>query len=229
MHDKKELLLRVTGLSKGYQLPKGTLSILDEVDLDLNRGEFLSVVGESGVGKSTLLQILGTLDTPDAGEAYFEGQSIFNLTQVECAQLRNKHIGFVYQAHHLIPELSALENVMLPLLVGGANQADAKKRSEALLIDLGLGKRILHTPARLSGGEAQRVAVGRALVTHPSLLLVDEPTGNLDEATAQSVFKAMHVLCKQKETAIIMVTHSMALASQTDRIVRLRQGKLIAV
>ena len=226
MTKHQNVLLRVTSLSKAYNSPTGALSILSDMDLDLYRGEFLAVVGESGVGKSTLLQILGTLDMPDSGEAYFEGQSIFNLTQSECAQFRNENIGFVYQAHHLIPELSAVENVMLPLLVGGVNKHEAEKKSIQLLSKLGLDKRLGHIPARLSGGEAQRVAVARALVGKPSLLLVDEPTGNLDEATAQSVFKSMQELCKEEGTAVIMVTHSMALAAQVDRAVCLRQGEL---
>jgi len=222
----KDVLLKVAGLSKSYYSASGTLNILKDVDFELCSGEFLAVVGESGSGKSTLLQILGTLDDPDEGNACLAGQELFTLKQNERARLRNRSIGFVYQAHHLIPELSALENVMLPLLVRGEKRHQAEQISTDLLERLGLKERLSHVPAKLSGGEAQRVAVARALVGKPSLLLVDEPTGNLDEATAQSVFQAMQALCQQEGTAVVMVTHSMALAGQVDRVLCLKQGEL---
>jgi len=225
----QDVLLKVTGLSKSYDSSSGTLNILHHVDFVVRRGEFLAVVGESGTGKSTLLQILGTLDDPDEGDAYLAGQSLFTLNQGERARLRNQSIGFVYQAHHLIPELNALENVMLPLLVRGEKKYEAEKTAIDLLQRLGLNERLSHVPSKLSGGEAQRVAVARALVGKPSLLLVDEPTGNLDEMTAQSVFQAMQSLCQQEGTAVVMVTHSMALAGLVDRVLCLKQGKLIAV
>jgi len=225
----EDLLLRVTDLSKSYRSASGSLKILDHVSFELYRGEFLAVVGESGVGKSTLLQVLGTLDDPDSGQAYLEGSSLFILSQRERAQLRNKSIGFVYQAHHLIPELNALENVMLPLLVSGMKKKEAEQNATDLLVQLGLKDRLSHVPAKLSGGEAQRVAVARALVGKPGLLLVDEPTGNLDEATAKGVFQAMQDLCQQVGTSVIMVTHSMVLASQVDRVLCLKKGKLITV
>ncbi|MDQ6956954.1 MAG: ABC transporter ATP-binding protein [Mariprofundaceae bacterium] len=223
----QDVLLKVTGLSKSYYGSSGTLNILHHVDFVVHRGEFLAVVGESGTGKSTLLQILGTLDDPDEGDAYLAGQSLFTLSQGERARLRNQSIGFVYQAHHLIPELNALENVMLPLLVRGEKKHEAEKTSIDLLQRLGLKDRLSHVPSKLSGGEAQRVAVARALVGKPSLLLVDEPTGNLDEMTAQSVFQAMQSLCQQEGTAVVMVTHSMALAGLVDRVLCLKKGKLI--
>ncbi len=223
----QDVLLKVTGLSKSYYGSSGVLNILKKVDFVVHRGEFLAVVGESGTGKSTLLQILGTLDDPDEGDAYLTGQSLFTLSQGERARLRNRSIGFVYQAHHLIPELSALENVMLPLLVRGEKKHEAEQASVDLLKRLGLKDRLSHVPAKLSGGEAQRVAVARALVGKPSLLLVDEPTGNLDEVTAQSVFQAMQLLCQQEGTAVVMVTHSMTLAGRVDRVLCLKQGKLI--
>jgi len=225
----QNILLKVTNLSKSYYGSSGTLNILKNVEFSLCRGEFLAVVGESGSGKSTLLQILGTLDDPDEGNACLAGQELFTLNQNERARLRNRSIGFVYQAHHLIPELSALENVMLPLLVRGESKSEAEKNSVDLLQRLGLKDRLSHVPAKLSGGEAQRVAVARALVGKPSLLLVDEPTGNLDEATAKSVFQVMQLLCQQEGTAVIMVTHSMILAGQVDRVLCLKQGKLIPV
>lgn len=223
----QDVLLKVTGLSKSYSGSSGTLDILKDVNFTVNRGEFLAVVGESGTGKSTLLQILGTLDNADAGNVYLAGQALFGLNQSERARLRNRSIGFVYQAHHLIPELSALENIMLPLLVRGESKGEAEQASVDLLQRLGLKNRLKHVPAKLSGGEAQRVAVARALVGKPSLLLVDEPTGNLDEATAQSVFQAMQQLCQQEGTAVVMVTHSMILAGQVDRVLCLKQSTLI--
>ncbi|MDX8397554.1 MAG: ABC transporter ATP-binding protein [Mariprofundaceae bacterium] len=227
--EDSDLLLQVSGLNKSYHSPAGTLDILKDVQFNLSAGEFLAVVGESGSGKSTLLQVIGSLDDPDTGEARLHGLSIFEMNQAERAALRNKSIGFVYQAHHLIPELSALENVMLPLLVGGVSKAESLLRATKLLIRLGLDERLEHVPAKLSGGEAQRVAVARALVGKPSLLLVDEPTGNLDEATAQEVFRTMQALCEQENAAVIMVTHSMALASQADRVLCLKQGCLLPV
>jgi len=225
---KENILLRVAGLSKSYQGPSGSLDILDHISMELSYGEFLAVVGESGSGKSTLLQVLGTLDNPDEGEAYLAEHMLFSLNQRERAHLRNRSIGFVYQAHHLIPELSALENVMLPLLVRGEGKKEAEEKSVDLLVRLGLKDRLSHVPAKLSGGEAQRVAVARALVGKPSLLLVDEPTGNLDEVTADEVFEAMQQLCREENAAVIMVTHSMALAGRADRVLRLKQGKLLS-
>jgi len=222
------VLLHVSGLNKTYQSPSGDLNILQNMSFDLQKGEFLAVVGESGAGKSTLLQVLGTLDDVDSGYAELDGCDIFSLGQDERAKFRNESIGFVYQAHHLIPELTALENVMLPLLVRGVSQAEAKQRATDLLQRLRLPERLEHVPARLSGGEAQRVAVARALVGCPRLLLVDEPTGNLDEATAQNVFQAMLDMCREEGAAVVMVTHSMALAHQADRILLLKQGQLLA-
>lgn len=222
----QDALLQVIGLSKSYSGPSGSLEILKDLDFVVHRGEFLAVVGESGSGKSTLLQILGTLDDADAGDVHLAGQALFSLNQSERAHLRNRSIGFVYQAHHLIPELNALENVMLPLLVRGDTKDDAEQASVDLLQRLGLKNRLSHVPAKLSGGEAQRVAVARALVGKPSLLLVDEPTGNLDEATAESVFQTMQQLCQQEGTAVVMVTHSMILAGQVDRVLCLKQGVL---
>jgi len=223
---KQDILLNVQGLCKNYNSPSGTLNILKNVSLELHKGEFLAIVGESGSGKSTLLQLLGTLDDCDAGEVSLHGTSIFSLSENEQAKLRNRSIGFVYQEHHLIPELTALENVMLPLLIQGVSQHEAKTRSEELLIRLNLAERLQHPPTRLSGGEAQRVAVARALITKPILLLADEPTGNLDEATAQTVFQAMQRLSLEEGAAVMMVTHSSILAKQADRMLQLHHGQL---
>lgn len=216
----------VAALCKSYETPSLTIPVLDQLELSMDRGEFLSIIGESGSGKSTLLQILGTLDEADSGTATLDGSSLFGLSSSERARLRNRKLGFVYQAHHLIPELSAIENIMLPLMIRGENRVDAKTRSDALLARMHLSERAEHVPARLSGGEAQRVAVARALVGSPHLLLADEPTGNLDENTADDVFQALLQLCHEENAAVVMVTHSTLLASATDRTLRLQHGKL---
>lgn len=189
----------------------------------------MAVVGESGSGKSTLLQILGTLDRPDSGEIFMGDIDITKLSQNQLAELRNKHIGFVYQSHHLIPELTAIENVMLPQLIQGMSDTQARSNAAELLADLGLKHRLDHIPAHLSGGEAQRVAVARAIINKPRLVLADEPTGNLDEETAQTVFSMMLNLCKQHGVAVVMVTHSKALASVCDQEYGLIHRKLILV
>ncbi|OIO70045.1 MAG: lipoprotein-releasing system ATP-binding protein LolD [Zetaproteobacteria bacterium CG_4_9_14_3_um_filter_49_83] len=219
--------LQVRDLSKSYKTEVEPIHVLRGVSFELEQGQFLAIVGESGSGKSTLLQILGTLDEAESGEALLDGRSVFNLSEREKAGLRNSSIGFVYQAHHLIPELSALENVMLPLLIRGESSKEAAGRAMDLLTRLGLQSRSHHVPAKLSGGEAQRVAVARALVASPKLLLADEPTGNLDEKTAQEVFSQMRLLCQEEQASVIMVTHSMALANATDRVLQLKKGVLI--
>jgi len=222
-------LFRVQGLCKGFDAPAGHLQILQDLGFSLREGEFLAVVGESGSGKSTMLQILGTLERPDAGEIWLGGEPIHALGVNKQAQLRNEKIGFVYQAHHLIPELTALENVALPLLVQGLRASDAKQRAHELLTRLHLQDRERHVPARLSGGEAQRVAVARALATNPRLLLADEPTGNLDERTAGEVFEVLQQLCSEEQAAVVMVTHSKGLATACERMLRLHNGRLIPV
>lgn len=220
-------LLRIEGLAKSFESPAGHLEILRDISFELAGGQFLAVVGESGSGKSTMLQIIGTLDLPDHGEAWLDGESLFSLSKRQQAKLRSEKIGFVYQAHHLIPELTALENVMLPLLVQGRSGNDARDRAALLLERMHLGGRLEHVPARLSGGESQRVAVARALATSPSLLLADEPTGNLDEATASEVFGLLRQLCLEEAAAVVMVTHSTALAQACDRRLRLHSGTLL--
>ncbi|MDQ6951381.1 MAG: ABC transporter ATP-binding protein [Mariprofundales bacterium] len=220
-------LLSVRGLSKDFITPGGTISVLQQVDFSAERGEFLAIVGESGSGKSTLLQIVGTVESPDAGEVLLDGLSLFSLTSREQARLRNQKLGFVYQAHHLIPELTALENVMLPLQIrGDMTVQEIHQRAEALLGTLNLGQRLHHVPGKLSGGEAQRVAVARAMVGRPALLLADEPTGNLDESTAKRVFDTMLNLCREMDTAVVMVTHSRALALASDRVLQLHDGRI---
>jgi len=221
-------LLSVRGLCKHFSSPAGRIDVLNELDFELNEGEFLAIVGESGSGKSTMLQILGTLERPDAGDILLDQTPIQTLASNQQALLRNEKIGFVYQAHHLIPELTALENVVLPLLVRGVAQAEADERGRQLLSRLNLSAREEHIPARLSGGEAQRVAVARALAASPRLLLADEPTGNLDEHTAHEVFALLRQLCREENAAVVMVTHSLSLAHACDRMLTLHNGKLVA-
>jgi len=222
-------LFKVQALCKGFDAPAGRLEILKGLEFDLDEGEFLAVIGESGSGKSTMLQILGTLDRPDSGEIWLAGESIQGLSENQQARMRNEKIGFVYQAHHLIPELTALENVTLPLLVQGVATAQAEERGRSLLTRLGLAGRMDHIPARLSGGEAQRVAVARGLSTRPRLLLADEPTGNLDERSAQEVFELLQHLCREENAAVVMVTHSKVLARACDRMLCLHEGIFIPV
>lgn len=220
------LLLEVSGLYKSFVSPAGPIDVLNGINLNVMYREFVAVVGQSGSGKSTLLHVLGTLDSADHGRVVLAGKTLFSLSPKQMAVVRNKKIGFVYQAHHLIPELNALENVMMPLLIRGNKREDAESRSMDLLARLGLQNRTGHRPGKLSGGEAQRVAVARALVGNPCLLLADEPTGNLDEHTAKEVFDAIRQLCQEEHTAVMMVTHSGDLAHTCDRVLHLHEGRL---
>jgi lipoprotein-releasing system ATP-binding protein len=224
--DSSSTVLRVTDLHKTFDSPTGPIHVLNGIDVVLHRGEFMAITGESGSGKSTLLHVVGTLEPADSGDAVLNGRQLFGLKPKQTAEIRNREIGFVYQAHHLIPELDALENVMLPLLVRGESKSVAKAKAEDLLTRLGLKARFFHRPGRLSGGEAQRVAVARALSGEPGLLLADEPTGNLDEHTAGEVFAEMRQLCKQEGAAVMMVTHSSHLARHCDRMLHLHNGVL---
>jgi len=192
----------------------------------VKQGSFTAIIGESGSGKSTLLQLLGTLDYADSGEIHLNKKPIHHLNENELAILRNQQIGFIYQSHHLIPELTALENTILPLLIQGVGYKESIIRAQALLEELGLKDRESHIPAHLSGGEAQRVAVARAIITQPKLILADEPTGNLDEITAHTVFNMMRDLCKSQEVAVIMVTHSRIFANACDEVYELSEHTL---
>lgn len=226
MADSSGVVLQVMDLHKTFRSPTGPIHVLNGVDVALRHGEFMAIIGESGSGKSTLLHVIGTLEPADSGEAVLNGRRLFGLKPKQTAEIRNREIGFVYQAHHLIPELDALENVMLPLLVRGESKSIARAKAEDLLARLGLKERFFHRPGRLSGGEAQRVAVARALAGEPGLLLADEPTGNLDEHTAGEVFAEMRQLCKQEGAAVMMVTHSSHLARHCDRMLHLHNGVL---
>lgn len=220
--------LNVSQLCKDYPTRSGPLAVLRNVDLQLQRGEALAVMGPSGSGKSTLLHILGTLDRPTSGAVQFDGKDPFALSEPELADFRNRHIGFVFQDHHLLPQCSVLENVLVPTLVSGDDRAKAEDWARELLGRVGLLDRLDHRPAELSGGERQRVAVARALVRRPVLLLADEPTGNLDRRTAQAVGQLLLDLHRQEQTVLVVVTHSPELARTFPRRLDMADGRLEA-
>ena len=211
-------------LVKTYPSGEGRITVLEDCDVKVAAGEMLAVVGPSGVGKSTLLHLLGGLDRPDSGQVLVGGQDLASLSRDGRAAQRNRSIGFVFQFHHLLPDFTAEENVMMPLQVGRMPTSQAKQRARQVLEELGLGARGHHTPPELSGGERQRVAIGRALVQQPQVLLADEPTGNLDPHTAGSVFSALLDLQKTRKLAVILVTHAQELANRCDRIATLVEG-----
>ena len=202
------------------------IHVLDGVSLSVARGEIVAIVGASGAGKSTLLHVLGALDAPNSGTVRIGGQELAGLGDLALAALRNRAVGFVFQFHHLLREFSALENVMMPLLIGGAEPAAARRRAEALLERVGLGARARHRPAALSGGEQQRTAVARALATDPAVFLADEPSGNLDHATAEALHDLLAALARDLETGMVVVTHNRSLAARADRILHLENGHL---
>ncbi|HUE94910.1 lipoprotein-releasing ABC transporter ATP-binding protein LolD [Pseudomonas sp.] len=227
MQDKAVLSCR--NLSKSYDEGPQSVVVLADLQLELHPGERLAIVGTSGSGKSTLLNMLGGLDTPSTGSVWLAGEELSALNEKQRGLLRNRALGFVYQFHHLLPEFTALENVCMPLLIGRTPIPEARQRATALLERVGLGHRLAHKPSELSGGERQRVAIARALVNKPGLVLLDEPTGNLDHHTAQGIQELMRELSSSSQTAFLVVTHDMGLARQMDRILRLEDGKLVAV
>ena len=218
--------LVVEQLTKNYSTPDGELSILRGIDLSMNRGESLAITGPSGSGKSTLLYLLGSLDVPSSGKVALDGQNPFGLSDAEQARFRNQKIGFIFQDHHLLPQCNVLENVLIPMLAGRGADATAETRARELLQRVGLAERLSHFPAQLSGGERQRVAVCRALINGPALLLADEPTGNLDHATAESVGSLLLDLNREQNTLLICVTHSLELANRFPRHCVLNDGRL---
>ena len=218
--------LRAEGLAKTYAEGDLKTHVFHDVSLSVIEGETVAILGASGAGKSTLLHLLGGLDTPTAGEVWVAGQRMNALTDAARGKLRNRALGFVYQFHHLLPEFTAAENVVLPQLVRGADRKTAWERAEQLLGTLGLGQRLEHRPSKLSGGEQQRVAVARALANKPPLVLADEPTGNLDEHTADIVFGEFLNLVRDEGTAALVATHNERIAAKMDRVVRLHEGRL---
>ncbi len=221
--------LTVTGLTKSFPTPAEPLVVLDGVDLDLGPGDAAVITGASGCGKSTLLHILGTLDTPTAGRVLLAGRNPFELPEAELARFRNQRLGFVFQDHHLLPQCSVLENVLVPTLVNRSAPDGVEQRARHLLDRVGLSARLEHRPAELSGGERQRVAIARALVQEPCLVLCDEPTGNLDPQSARSIGDLFLELHREQESILLVVTHSMVLAGRFRRRYELIGGQLKAV
>ncbi|WP_205343073.1 lipoprotein-releasing ABC transporter ATP-binding protein LolD [Denitrificimonas caeni] len=222
-------VLECRHLGKSYSEGPAEVHVLQDVELYLKPGERVAIIGSSGSGKTTLLNMLGGLDTPSAGSVWLAGEELSALSEKKRGLLRNRALGFVYQFHHLLAEFNALENVCMPLLIGHLPIVEARQRAEALLTRVGLAHRIHHKPSELSGGERQRVAIARALVNQPALVLLDEPTGNLDRSTAQTIQELILELSVSLGTAFLVVTHDPALAQQMDRILTLENGRLIPV
>jgi lipoprotein-releasing system ATP-binding protein len=221
-----EPLLRASGLAKSYTMGKRTLEVLRGVNLEIARGEFFALRGASGSGKSTLLHLIGGLDSPNAGEILFDGRDVAKFSESELTHFRNRRVGFIFQAYHLLPELTALENVCLPARIARISANDAQKRGRELLEQVGLKDRIEHKPYELSGGEQQRVAIARALIAEPELILADEPTGNLDSHTGAEIIELLKGLCVQRKATLVIATHDAKLAASARRVIELVDGRL---
>lgn len=219
-------LLRCENISKFYDEGSQKMQVLKNVSFSMNTGELVAIVGSSGSGKSTLLHTLGGLDQPSEGQVFIKGQSLQQLSSNKLAQLRNQNLGFVYQFHHLMADFTALENVMMPMLIGNQNKSEATDRAEKMLQAVGLSHRITHRPSALSGGERQRVAIARALVNNPALVLADEPTGNLDQKTTESIFDLIKQLNHEQNIAFLLVTHDLKLADKLSRRFVMADGVL---
>ena len=217
-------MIHTQGIKKSY----GTLEVLKGIDLHIQKGEFVSIIGASGAGKTTLLQIIGSLDKADAGELTVDGIAINQLSDKQLAAFRNRHIGFVFQFHQLLPEFTALENVCIPALIAGIKSKDAEKRGKELLSRMGLSDRMQHKPSELSGGEKQRVAVARALINNPSLILADEPSGSLDSNNKKELHSLLRKLCNDDGLTVLLVTHDNDLAQVSDRVIEMRDGNIVA-
>ncbi|TNH04439.1 lipoprotein-releasing ABC transporter ATP-binding protein LolD [Testudinibacter sp. TR-2022] len=221
-------LLACHALNKSYQEGDNTTQVLKNVSFSMQNRELVAIVGSSGSGKSTLLHLLGGLDRADSGEVLLNGANVFDLAANKLAELRNRYLGFVYQFHHLMADFTALENVMMPLLIGKQNKSEAKDRAEQMLTAVGLSHRTSHRPSALSGGERQRVAIARALVNRPALVLADEPTGNLDRKTTESIFELIQQLNQEQQIGFLLVTHDMNLANKLSRRMVMQDGVLRA-
>ncbi|MCA9503341.1 MAG: ABC transporter ATP-binding protein [Spirochaetaceae bacterium] len=219
-------LVGIRGLARSFETAAGRVEVLKDLDLDIAEGDRIAIVGQSGVGKSTFLHILGTLDHPSAGSIRFRGEDVFARSREALADLRGRFLGFVFQFHHLLPEFTAIENVMMPGLIQGVPPDEMRARGERMLGDVGLSHRIEHAVGKLSGGERQRVAVARALVLDPPLVLADEPTGNLDPATGDQVAELLFDMNRTRGTTLVVVTHSKRMADQLGRVLVLREGRL---
>ncbi len=226
MSEQGNIVIQATGISRGFRQGPKRVQVLKDVNLQVPAGTSMAIVGVSGAGKSTLLHILGGLDKPDEGEVMVDGQSLWQKSDAERSDLRNSRMGFIYQFHHLLPEFTALENVAMPLLIRGESISVAAKRATELLTKVGLDQRLDHKPGELSGGERQRAAVARALVGNPGCVLGDEPTGNLDERTANHVFEQLLELNTELNTSLILVTHDMRLAAKMNQRFELHMGGL---
>ena len=220
------VLLRAESLVKTFSLEKRTIEVLRGLSFEIEAGERIAIVGSSGAGKSTLLHLLGGLDLPTGGEIYFKGEALSSKSSDELARFRNQHLGFIFQFHHLLRELTALENVMMPALIARTPYRESRKRARRLLKRVGLGHRLAHRPSELSGGEQQRVSLARALMNRPPLLLADEPTGNLDEETSSEIHTLLQEINREEGTALVIVTHSLALAQSMPRRLEIVQGRV---
>ncbi|MCI1279261.1 MAG: ABC transporter ATP-binding protein [Nitrospira sp.] len=221
-------MIDVVDLYKSFPMGGRELVVLNNINLHIKRGELITIMGASGAGKSTLLQILGTLDRPTKGTVSFDGQDLFQLTEQQQAEFRNRRVGFVFQFHHLLPEFSALENACLPAMIQKRDMADVVGEATKLLSEVGLADRLHHKPGELSGGEQQRVSVARALMQQPDLVLADEPTGNLDSHTGEALFALLRQLNRSRGTTFVIVTHNDKLSSQADRIVSMQDGMIVS-
>ena len=220
-------MIRITDLHKSFTMGSQELTVLKGIDLEIPRGQMVAIVGASGAGKSTMLHIMGMLDRPTKGTVYFDNQDLFQMSEAQQAEFRNRRIGFVFQFHHLLPEFTALENACMPALIQRRPLEEIEQEATTLLQEVGLGQRLHHKPGELSGGEQQRVAVARALLQKPDLVLADEPTGNLDTHTGESLFGLLRELNRTRNTTFVIVTHNDKLSAQSDRIVYMQDGMIV--